>query len=116
MKRSQFVSSNTHIVLLILKYFLLKNRLYNPATHKFPINDAKNHETINNSGKIGFVAVVDFTSVIDPQIAVKIMNSNPDIMSHTMIPINTLPKISHHDDWFGFAVNSVLKSVILIFK
>ena len=111
-KSNQFVSNNAHIVLLILKYFLLKNKLYNPATHKFHMNETKNPDTIKSSGNIGFF--VHMFSVMEPHNAVNIINSSHDMMAQAMIPINILPKISHQDVWFGFADNSLLMSVILI--
>ena len=113
-KSNQFVNSNTHITLLMFWYFLLKNKLYNHATHKFHINDTKNHETINNNGKIGFLLLLSHV-VNDHHTAVKIINSNHEIAAHTINHINIFQKTSHHDDWSGFSVKSDLMSVIFIF-
>jgi len=111
-KSNQFVSNNTQIDLFILKYFLLKNKLYNPDTHKLPINDAKNHDTIKSNGNIGFFCHA--LSVSCHHIVANIINSKPDIMAQTTIHINILPNISHQEVLFGFADNSFLLSFILI--
>ena len=63
---------------------MLKNRLYNQAIHKFHINDAKNPDTISNNGNIGLDDPESAFSDKDHQIAVKIINSNQEIMHHTM--------------------------------
>jgi hypothetical protein len=93
---------------------LLKNRLYNQAIHKFHINDAKNPDTISNNGNIGLDDPESAFSDKDHQIAVKIINSNQEIMHHTMIPISIFPKISQPDDCSGLSVNSDLKSAMFI--
>lgn len=111
-KSIQFVNNNTQIDLFILKYFLLKNRLYNPATHRLPTKDAKNPDTIKSNGKIGFF--VQAFSVRGPHIVANIMKSSPDMIAPTTIQINILPNISHQDVLFGFADNSLLFSSILI--
>lgn len=105
MKSSQFVSNNTHIDLFILWYFLLKNKLYNPAIHKFHTKDVKNPDTINNNGNIG---LFHESSVNVHHTAVKMMNNNNEIAAQIRIHINIFPKISHQDDWSGFSVKLVV--------
>lgn len=95
---------------------MLKNKLYNPAIHKFHINDAKNPDTISSSGKIGLDDHESVFSVIVHQIAVKIINNNQEIIHHTMIHISILPKISHQDDCSGLSINSGLKSAMFMLK
>ena len=94
MKSNQFVSNNIHIDLFILWYFLLKNRLYNPAIHRFQMKEVINQDTINNNGSIGFFHE---SSVNDHHTAVKIINSNQEITAQITIHMKILPNISHHD-------------------
>lgn len=108
------MSNRIPIVLLILWYDLLKNKLYNHAIHKFPINDARNPDTMSNRGNIGLDPHQSVLSVIVHQIAVKIINNNQEIIHHTMIHMIILPKISHQDDCSGLSVNSGLKSAMFI--
>lgn len=112
MKSNQFVSNKIHIDLFMLWYFLLKNKLYNPAIHKFHINDVTNHDTINNNGNIGFFQE---SSVNDHHTAVKIINNNQEITAQTTIHINILPNISHQDDWSGVSVKLVAIVYCLLF-
>ena len=114
MNNNPFVNNNIHIVLLIWWYFLLKNKLYNQATHKFHINEAKNHDTINTKGNIGLFSL-DSHNTKDHHIAVKIINNNQEIAAQITNHINSLPKTSHQDDWSGFSVKSGLMSAIFIF-
>ena len=107
-----FVSNNSPYILDPLMYFLLKNRLYTPATAKFPINveiNPINNKIIESIGLVvvhpvvGPVCTMALENILPTNVVT--INNTAVIIPHINSPIQIFPKSCPPEILFGSCTN-----------